>query len=314
MKEISPVYQPTITLDAATTPIQFHPQDEDRSNGRAGLLSSVLSLLVIAAVIYAMRGVDPQRLLAMVPTTPLFWTIFAASYLTGPAGDWIIFRRLWSLPFGSFGALLRKLIYNELILGYLGEVYFYKWSRRHMRHDAAPFGAIKDVAILSAMAGNVVTITLLILIWPLMGATQLGMESRPIIWSLAVVLLTSLGVMFFRKRLFSLPRNELRFVLMIHFVRIAAAILLSALLWHLVLPDIPLLWWGLLATIRMLISRLPFVPNKDVVFAGLAVVTLGHEVQIASLLTMMAGLILVSHLLLGTSFAVHDLFKKDSLE
>lgn len=270
-------------------------------------------MLVIAAVIYAMRGVDPARLLAMVPTSPLFWAVFTASYLAGPASEWVIFRRLWSLPHGSFAALMRKLVYNELILGYLGEVYFYKWARRHIQLEAAPFGAVKDVAILSAIAGNVVTIILLMIVWPLMGTSQLGLESRPIVWSLAVVLLTSLAAMFFRKRLFSLPRTDLRFVLIVHFARIAVTTLLSAFMWHLVLPEVPVLWWVLLATIRLLISRLPFVPNKDVVFAGLAVFALGHEVQIASLLTMLAGLILLTHLFIGTSFAVHDLLKKEAL-
>ncbi len=304
---------PSATLEEPVQPIPFRPQDEEPGNKRAGLLSSILSLLVIGAVIYAIRGVDPKKLLEMVPTSPFFWLVFAASYLAGPASEWVIFRRLWQLPPGGFAALLRKLVYNELILGYLGEVFFYKWARKHMQTDAAPFGAVKDVAILSAIAGNVVTVALLALIWPLMGTTQLGMESRPIIWSLAVVLLTSLAAMFFRKRLFSLPRNELRFVLAMHFGRIAVTTLLSALMWHLVLPDVPILWWVLLATIRLLISRLPFVPNKDVVFAGLAVFTLGHEVEIASLLTMLAGLILVTHLLVGTSFALHDLVKKEEL-
>ena len=50
--------------------------------------------------------------------------------------------------------------------------------------------------------------------------------------------------------------------------RIAATIGLSALLWHLILPSVALGWWLLLATLRQLVSRLPLVPNKDVVFDG----------------------------------------------
>jgi hypothetical protein len=99
-----------------------------------------------------------------------------------------------------------------------------------------------------------------------------------------------------------------------HIARIVIATGLSALLWHLVLPTIPLPWWLLLATIRLLISRLPFVPNKDVVFAGLAVFMLGHDVEIASLLTLMAGLILLSHILVGSTFALSDLFREESGE
>jgi len=53
------------------------------------------------------------------------------------------------------------------------------------------------------------------------------------------------------------------------------------------------------------------VPNKDIVFAGLAVFMLGREVEIASLLTLMAGLILLTHLLVGTAFAATDLLQRE---
>ena len=116
--------------------------------------------------------------------------------------------------------------------------------------------------------------------------------------------------MCFRQRLFSLPRRELKFALSMHFGRIALIGLGTALMWHLVLPAVPLSWWGLLVTIRMLISRLPLVPNKDLVFAGIAVVMLGSGTHVAALLAMMAGLILLAHMVVGSFFAVHDLIRK----
>jgi hypothetical protein len=74
-----------------------------------------------------------------------------------------------------------------------------------------------------------------------------------------------------------------------------------------VLPDTPIGWWLVLAAVRLLISRLPFVPNKDVVFAGVAVLAAGANLQIAELMTMMAGLILFAHLTAGCAFALIDL-------
>jgi predicted Co/Zn/Cd cation transporter (cation efflux family) len=74
-----------------------------------------------------------------------------------------------------------------------------------------------------------------------------------------------------------------------------------------VLPITSLTWWLVLAALRLIISRLPFLPNKDVVFAGVAVFTLGREGQIAALMTMMAGLILLLHILVATAFAIADL-------
>jgi len=47
------------------------------------------------------------------------------------------------------------------------------------------------------------------------------------------------------------------------------------------------------------LSRLPFLPNKDVVFAGLAVFMIGHDAEVGALMTMMASLFLVTHLGLG---------------
>jgi hypothetical protein len=178
--------------------------------------------------------------------------------------------------------------------------------------EATPFGAVKDVAILSAMAGNIITLLMLAVAWPLASATQLGLQTRSVVLSLTVVLVTSMAALLWRRQIFSLPRRQLNFIFLTHVCRLITVTALSALLWHLVLPIVPIVWWLLLATIRLLISRLPFVPNKDVVFAGLAVFMLGHEVEIASLLTMMAGLILLTHLLVGTACAATDLVQREA--
>ena len=69
-----------------------------------------------------------------------------------------------------------------------------------------------------------------------------------------------------------------------HVLRIGLTVAAWALLWHLALPAVSLSWWLYLATLRMLVSRLPLIPNKDLVFAGVAVFTLGHETDIASLM------------------------------
>ena len=304
-------YQAFLVNAPIAAAVTLRPQDRPRWPGGVRLLSSVLSLLVIASVIYAVRGVDLHAILTLIPASPLFWTVFAISYLAIPGADWLIFHRLWGIGPQAFGALLRKLIYNELLLGYLGEAYFYTWARRHVKLEAAPFGAVKDVAILSAMVGNIFTLAMLAIAWPLASATQLGLQTRPVVLSLSVVLITSMAALFWRRQIFTLPRRQLGFVFAIHVGRLVVVTGLSALLWHLVLPVVPLVWWLLLATIRLLVSRLPFVPNKDVVFAGLAVFMLGHEVEVASLLTMMAGLILLTHVLVGAACAVTDLLQRE---
>lgn len=274
------------------------------------LLPVVFSILIALGVVLELRGMNMAKVLAMVPRGAGFWMVFAASYLAGPASEWLIYRRLWQLPAEGFAALLRKLVCNELLLGYLGEAYFYAWARQRSAMTAAPFGAIKDVSILSAMVGNAVTLALLVALWPFLGSTAFGFENRAVMLSLSVVLATSIAAMALRRRIFSLNRDVLGFITAMHLLRIVVTTVLAAVLWHMVLPSVPVTWWLLLATLRLLISRLPFIPNKDVVFAGVAVFTLGHETDIAALMTMMASAILMVHLLLGLGLVTSDLVRR----
>ena len=299
--------EPAAALATDAPTIELTPQDRNSNRGRNALFSIVLSLAVIAVVVYELGRLDLHRVLSLIPSSPVFWLVFAASYLITPASEWLIFNRLWSIPTAGFLALLRKKVYNELLLGYLGEAYFYTWARRRVSLDAAPFGAVKDVAILSAMAGNGVTLALLVVMLPMLGSSRLGLDTRMLVLSLGVVLVISVATMIWRRRVFSLPRGELVMITRMHLIRIVLSTVLSAVLWHLVLPAVPLSWWMYLATLRLLVSRLPLIPNKDLLFAGIAVVALGHERDIGALMALMAGLILAAHLLLGSMLAVNDL-------
>lgn len=262
-------------------------------------VGAAISAAVLVAVVLQLARVDFAQVRGLLPTSPAFWLVFALSYMSGPAADWVIYRRLWKIPAAGFAALLRKLVGNELLVGYVGELYLYTWARRRTDMTSTPFAAIKDVAILSAMTANSVTLVLLVLAYPLLGTLQLPLESRTLLVSVAVVVATSSAVLLFRRTLFSLPGRDLGFVAGIHLVRIMLTTGLAALAWHLALPAVALQWWLLLAALRMLLSRLPLLPNKDVVFAGLAVFLIGHDAEIGTLMTMMASLILATHVTLG---------------
>lgn len=295
---------------ASTGTFALHPQDRRAMPAPGGVLGTILSLIVVGAAIYQARDLDFAKIVGLVPTSLTFWGLFALTYLIGPASDWFIFQRLWRVGAGAFGALVRKLIYNELLVGYLGEVYFYGWARQNLKFVTTPFGAVKDVAVLSAVAGNVATLVFLAVAFPFVRLMPLHDHVTAIAWSIAFVIGTSLAVMLLRRSLFSLEPKELKMVFTVHLLRIFATAILSAALWHLVLPDVPLGWWLVLVTIRLLISRLPFVPNKDVVFAGIAVLALGGDVELSALMALMAGMILAAHVLLGLSFALADLLLK----
>ncbi len=284
-----------------------------RKSRLAALFSLAVSLALLVAVAWQFRDLDLAKARALVPASPVFWLAFAGYYLAGPVSEWAVYRRLWKLPLAGIGALLRKLVANELLLGYLGEAQFYAWARARGNLSDQPFAAIKDMTILSALVGNGATMAMLALAWPYVSAGQLGMQGTTAFASLGVVLLTSLGILLFRKTLFTLPRRELALISLVHLARIAAILIFSALMWHAVLPAVAITVWLVLATLRMLISRLPLMPNKDVVFAGLTVLLLGKGADVAALMAMMAVLLLVTHLLVGTVFGLLGLFDAEKV-
>lgn len=302
---------PDATPASTTAPFTPGPAADPKplriaTRGWTWWVGLAISAAILVTVITELRSVDIAQVRTMLPASPAFWLAFAAAYFVGPAADWVIFRWLWRIPVAGFSALLRKLVGNELLFGYAGELYLYTWARRHTEMTSAPFAAIKDVAILSAMTANAVTLVLLVLAWPLLSGLNLGLDGRTLLVSAAIVITISSGVLLFRNKLFSLPAADLRAVSAIHLARIILATALAALCWHLVLPQVALSWWLLLATLRMLVSRLPLLPNKDIVFAGLAVFLVGHDAEIAELMTMMASLILATHIGLGLSLVVAE--------
>ena len=296
---------PSMTATAAVLPDP--PPLPTSASGWIHWLGLAISGAVLVAILDQLRSLDFARIAALLPASAAFWAAYWAYYMSPIASEWLIFRRLWRIPPSGFIALTRKFIGNEVLLGYIGEVYFYAWARKRSRMTGAPFGAIKDVAILSALVGNVVTLAMMALAYPIIGELRLGLGGSAFYLSAFALAATSLAALLLRRRVFSLPADELRFVVIVHLARILATTGLAALMWYLVLPHVPLGWWLLLAALRLLLSRLPFLPNKDLAFVALAMFAIGQDSQITALLTMVASLILATHVLLGLLLASAEL-------
>lgn len=291
----------------AEAPLLDPPALAPPRRGVMSWIGTLISAIVLIACLLEIARLDLHRVWALVPESVTFWVIFGISYFVTPASEWMIFRRLWKLPPSGFLALVRKRIGNEVLLGYIGEVYFYSWARKHGNIIAAPFGAVKDVAILSGVVGNIATLVLVLAARPLLTWHSLGFHSGAMLGSIALLLIASAVPIGWRRHLFSLPPRSLRFVVFMHITRLFLTTSLTALLWHLALPQVALSWWLLLSALRLLVSRLPFLPNKDFVFAGVAVALVGHDAQTAALMAMLASFTLAAHILLGAILTASEL-------
>ncbi len=264
---------------------------------------------MIAGLARGLVGGGLDGLRHALPANPAFYLAFALVYVALPIGDYVIFRRLWHLPIAGLAALFKKRIANEIVIGYSGEAYFFAWASARTRIVAAPFGAIKDVSILSAMAGNAVTLALVLLAVPFAKNLLQPADFRLLAWSAAILVAISLPVLIFAQGVFTLPCRQLWWIMAVHVARLLIGAAMLALAWHFALPEIPTGVWLMLAAGRMIVSRLPLVPNKDLLFANFAITLIGTGGGLSALLAVTAALTLLVHAALVAGFGLLSLFR-----
>ena len=246
-----------------------------------------------------------------VPHNPLFYVAFAVTYLALPVFDYLIYKRLWDIPLISgMGAINRKRIANDVVIGYSGDAYFYAWARQRMKMVVAPFGAIKDVTILSGIAGNATALLMAAIALPLSSDWLTPSQFHKFAGSALIILVISLPFLIFSRRVFTLPSRRLWWIFGMHCARIVIGAAALGVAWHFAMPMIAVGWWLFLSAARLLVSRLPLVPNKDLLFANLAIMLIGEGRAMSDMIAFTAALYLLLHIVLATVFAVHKLMEK----
>ncbi|WP_294329081.1 hypothetical protein [uncultured Sphingomonas sp.] len=269
------------------------------------IIGLAFSAAILVAVFYQLDGLD-FTVLTQTPTSPLFWLCFAATYALAPFMDWLILRRIWGIGAEAFPALLRKQAANEVVLGYSGDAQLYVWARRTLGPDGRPFETLRDVAVTSALAGNLVTLAMLVCHAPLVHGLAKGALFNTLLISTATIVLSSLAIFFFRRMVFALPPRQLAVTLGIQIARILINLALTALLWKLLLPAVPVAALILVATLKMMLSRLPFVPAREALLAPLIVTLLGDSAGLAGAVLFVATLTLATHVVVGGASALAD--------
>jgi len=270
---------------------------------------AAVTVVMIVWLALKLRAVGGDDLLSALPTNPLFYVFFILLYFSSVTGDFIIFRKLWGIPATGFAALIKKRIAND-VLNYSGEAYFYAWARQRSAMVAAPFGAVKDVSILSAIAGNMVTLAMIAVAMPLGIGLLTESQLSTAIWSIVGVFGMSLPFLILSKRIFSLPRATLWWIFNVHCLRLIAGSVLTALAWHFGLPTVSVGIWLLLSAARLIVGRLPLLPNKELLFATFATLLIGQDEELTVLIAVTAALPLLVHVILMAIFGLYGLVRK----
>ncbi len=276
------------------------------------ILGAILSVLMIVAVGRELLDSGLAGLSRVIPRSVGFWFFFLTAYLIPPTFDWFIFRKLWKIPLSGMVALHKKRISNETLIGYSGEAYFYAWARQRTKMVAAPFGAVKDVTIMSAMAGHAVTLTMLVIVLPL-GIKLLKPEDQhTVLLAVGAIVIMTLPFLIFSRRVFSLPVRTLWWVFGMQCSRIISGSVMLAFAWYFALPAVSVGMWLILVAGRLLVSRLPFLPQKETVFAAFAIMMIGRGDAISELLAFTAALSLLLHALLIGCFSLYSVLRKET--
>ena len=269
-------------------------------------LSFALTAAIIAYLAQALGHIGWDEVVRVLPRTPLFYLLVACSYLALPLMDFIIFRRWWPITMRAFASILRKRVLNDAVLGHSGDAYFFLWARRRFAAQqlrVQPLAAVKDVAIMSALAGNVATLIMLALAFLLGGGTVVqdafsGDAMRYVGIGFAFVISISLAILLFNRQVLSLPRRENLTTFLLHCLRLALTSLLLILAWTIALPQIAIGTWIILEALRLVVTRLPFLPNKELLFAAIGVSLTGDAAPaVAALMAAAGALYLLAHIL-----------------
>ena len=278
---------------------------DDFAASRAGMWTMRLVRWAFFAVVVwylwrEMTRIGWAEILGSLPTQPLFYLLFLGLYVSLPVAEILIYRVTWRIPFWrSLPAFLIKRVYNRDLLGYSGELYFYSWARGRVGvTDGDVARTVRDNNILSSVASTFIAVALLA-VFLLFGEVRLGdLPGRDwttflVLAGVAAAVLIPLAFRF-RRYLFAMSAGVAGTILVIQCARLLVGQVLQIGQWAVVMPEVPLDVWFTFAAVSILITRIPFLPNQNLIFLGAGLEMSAHlDVSTATL----AGTLLATNIL-----------------
>ncbi len=251
----------------------------------------VATAATIALIMRQLRGQDALSLVGAIPADPAFWLVCVAVVLTEPVCDWIALRRLERIGREAVVPLVRKQTLNDLFFGYVGDAYFLIWLRRRLGDPRRAFTIVCDLSVVSSLMNTIVTLALLVAMWaPLSAITSGYVGVRGGVGLLGIVLVPVAVLAWNRVRARS--ASGLVTIMLLQSLRTVAVGAGIALAWHLALPAVSLSAWMLLSAGRMIVSRIPVIPNKDLAFVACAGLFAGQRPEVVPMIASVTFLLL----------------------
>ena len=254
---------------------EFYKRNSKRINR---IFMIVATVLIYGMLAFQLSNIGWKEVLTSVPTTPWFYLFFIPIYFLLPTTELLIYRKVFALPWGMlFKALLRKRVVNKDVMGYAGEVYFTFWvSKASQTNIKRTAGIIKDNALGSLLAVSTWTLIVLNIIVTGDGlalvsdiqitALQLGLLNVGF-----VLLVTLLYKSTISQLVLTLSRQEFLYITVVHVARLVTIAALQILQWKVTIIGVPIDIWMLFLGLQILVSRIPIIPSRDILFVGMGI-------------------------------------------
>jgi hypothetical protein len=278
----------------------------------------IIPAFLLVFVGYRLTQLGWSRIWNARPAGIGFYLLIVLQFFIQPLGDLLIYRNLWGSRKGlGFSIFLRKRFLNSALFDYSGEVFFYFWAHRRLKLPGRMLvHAIKDSNLLSGGAG-LAMVWLLLLALLATGGLQVPQIVVAHSWIYFIAgslpLLLCAVLVIGHRKFTALSRRQIAETFSVHFLRSLFVLLVEIGFWELsgALPStIACLQF---VAMRLIISRLPLVPNKDLVFVGAGIAAAGlmkvPVAPVATVLVILAAADLILGLqLVGMPWALDNFF------
>ena len=265
---------------------------------------AVFTISIILFLVWQLREVQFRDVFLGLPRNPGFYALLVLLYFLLPVCQFLAYRVVWDFrPGPAFRAFIKKRILNKDVLGYSGEVYIFSWAQDHVAQSSRSLlECVRDMNIVSAAASTSIAI-LLLPFFALEGKVNIrnlipDTHMIAIIGGVAITLILIVLIFKWRRHLFSMSWKVTRIIFGLHVMRLLLWHTLEICLWHLAMPEVPLKVWFTYAAISVIIVRIPFIPNHDLLTMAVAVGMAGAmEVSEADIAALFGAVALVNRLI-----------------
>lgn len=249
---------------------------------------------ILVWLIYELTDVGWRNVWDSLPVNPIFYLLFLFLYFQLPFFEVLIYRITWVFDsLRSVPIFLLKKIYNKDVLGYSGEVYFYLWARKALDlRDSEILKTIKDNNIISSVASTLVAIGLLSIFLftdQIKIVDWIADQNQAYFWGGAIFLVVLILLfIYFRHQVISMPMKTAFSIFGIQTFRLVLGQAVNVLMYYVVMPDTPLYIWFTLLSVEIVLTRIPFIPNRDLIYVGMSIgIAEGLDVSTSAIAALM---------------------------